>query len=112
MNVPANLECMPGGAARSATVSAELAQAVRRSFRPYSRFLSGPSYTADASGIAQANAVLDERRELHSAFTAQPDITPVWQGRIDGAARHVENQEAVIERLVASDQSWPMQKET
>lgn len=70
----------------------------RLRFRSYSRFLREP-YTADAVGIEHANVELANRRAVHTAFAAQPDITPIWQGWIDLAARDVADQEAVVQHL-------------
>lgn len=68
-------------------------------FRSYSRFLQEP-FTADASGIDRANVDLDHRRTVHTAFAAQSDVTVIWQGWIDLAARDVTDQEAVVQHLI------------
>jgi len=67
--------------------------------RSYSRFLPEP-FTADAAGIERANVELDHRRTVHTAFAAQSDVTLIWQGWIDRAARDVTDQEAVVQHLI------------
>ena len=43
---------------------------------------------------------LDHRRTVHTAFAAQSDVTVIWQGWIDLAARDVTDQEAVVQHLI------------
>ncbi len=71
----------------------------RLRFRSYSGFLQEP-FTADAAGIERANVELDHRRTVHTAFAAQSDVTLIWQGWIDLAARDVTDQEAVVQHLI------------
>jgi hypothetical protein len=81
----------------------------RLSFRPYATFLPEP-YASGAEGLARANIELGFRRDVYAAFVAQPNVTPLWQGWIDVAARDVADHEAVVRRLIAATEGRIVEK--